>query len=308
MSIGVRVQYWLVWALSWLVGLLPAWFLYYVLLEIIYFLVYRVVRYRVKVVRSNLSASFPEKTKKELRKIERKFYHHLTEVMIDTVDMVSMSKKQLKKRMVFEDIENHEQEVKGKNWIAALAHYGSWEYFSAYQLFTTTQVVGVYHRLHSEAFDEFYRKLRVRFGLEPVRMVRVMRYIIENKDREGFNFALGLISDQSPRRSYPDPHWHWFLNQKTAFFNGMEAIAKRYGMPVYFMHVTKLHRRRYKAHFEMIYDGTETIKEGEITERYARKLEAMIIENPEIWMWSHRRWKSRKGVPSESEMFFPHLK
>lgn len=298
-----EVSFWLVWGGVWLLSILPAWFLYHVLLDVIYFLVYKVARYRVRVVRENLTNSFPDKSKEELRTIERKFYYHLSEIFIDTIDMVSISKKQLKKRMVFEGIEQHEAEVEGKNWIAALAHYGSWEYFSAYQLFTKTEVVGVYHRLHSKIFERFYTKMRERF-LTPVRMQGVLRFMVERRRRPEGNYALGLISDQQPRRDHANPHWHWFLNQRSAFYNGIEELAVRFELPVYYMHVTKVRRAHYIARFELIYDGVESVESGEVTERYVRRLETNIMEAPQCWMWSHRRWKERENMPDE--MTFPH--
>lgn len=289
MRLGVRIQYYLLVGSCWLVGLLPRWLLYHVILDVIYFLLYWVVGYRLKVVRQNLAESFPEKSARELRTIERRFYYHLSEIFIDTVDIVGISKKSFARRVRFTNIEEQEARTMGINWICAMAHYGSWEYFTSYQMKTDHQVVGVYHKLHNEAFDRFYYYERSRFGLLPVSMRELTRFVIEHRKTER-NYAYGLIADQNPS-GYEIEHWFDFLNHKTAFLPGIEKLALKFDMPVYFLRLKKIGRARYEAHFELLYDGTENVEPFEITERYVRYLENMIRERPEYWMWSHRRWK-----------------
>lgn len=285
-------------ALLWLVGKLPTWFLYHVMLDVVYFFVYKIFGYRVGIVRANLRNSFPEKSATELYHIERRFYRHLAEVFIDTVDIISITRREMAKRIRFEDLENHEKQTEGKSWIAALAHYGTWEYFSAYQFYTQSQVAGVYHPLHSAVFDKLYLYSRSRFGMEPVAMHNTLRYIINGR-REGRQISLGLIADQTP--PYQEkPHWFEFLSQPTNFYMGPEKLALKFGMPVYFVHTWKGDRARYRARFEMIYDGCEKVPPGEITRRYAAKLEEMIREKPWLWMWSHRRWKHTDWLQRES--------
>lgn len=295
MKIGVRLRYILLLSVTKLIGWLPTWFLYHCLIDVLYFFLYKVTHYRVAITRENLKNSFPEKSAEELYHIERRFYRHLAEVFVDTIDMTSISRRELDGRIRFIDIDKHESEVRGKNWIAALAHYGSWEYFSAYQFHTPVQIVGVYRPLHDPAFDMFFQHARSRFGLKPVPMNGLLRYIVNNKNSDS-GMALGLIADQTPP-SFEIDHWFDFLGQSTPFFMGIEKMAARFGMPVYFMRLRKSSRAHYTASFEMIYNGTDKLPEYEITQRYATALESMIRECPELWMWSHRRWKHkpRKG-------------
>lgn len=293
-----NIKYSLLLAVCWLVGMLPTWFLYHVVLDVIYFFLYKVAGYRIKIVRDNLKRAFPEKSAEELAYIERRFYLQLAEIFIDSIDIISISRSALKKRMKFPDAESHEKEVEGRDWIGALAHYGTWEYFAAYQFYADSQTVGVYHYLHSEVFDKLYRYSRSRFGMELVSMHKTMRYIIDSR-RQGKRISLGLIADQAPRAS-EHPNWFEFLGQKTNFYLGPEKIARKFNMPVYFVHTTKEGRARYSARFEMIYDGAEQVPDGEVTRRYAAKLEDMIREEPWLWMWSHRRWKKPKNAQFKS--------
>lgn len=296
MTRGQNIRYRALLLLNRGLGLLPTWFLYGPVLWFLYFLLYRVARYRVRTVRANLRGAFPEKPRRELRRIERRFYLHLAEIFLDAVDMVSISEKEARGRVVFENAQEHEARVEGRDWIAAMAHYGSWEYFSVYQFHTSAQVAGVYKPVHDKAFDAFYRYSRSRFGLEPVSMKVLMRYILTKK-AEGRRIAVGMIADQSAR---PNEHTMWFdfLGRKTIFYAGIERLAVRFGMPVYFTETRKVGRTRYVSRFVEIYDGREKLPEGEITYRYARKLEENILRAPEYWIWSHKRWKHPFGPGS----------
>jgi len=270
---------------------MPDWLAYSILLNFVYFVLYGVLHYRLRVVRENLKNSFPEKGSEELKQIEKKFYKHLSEVTIDTIMLSGISRRKAQSRIIYDNLEEFEAELGGQNWIAALAHYGSWEYFSAFQMLTTKQVVGVYRPLHSTVFDRYYNRVRSRFGLLPVSMNDLMRYIVRNRDSER-GFLLGLISDQSPPWSSIDC-WYDFLNQKTAFFSGIEKTALKFSLPVVFVELKRTSKVHYIARLEVIYDGREEVAPHEITQRYVARLERMIREAPQFWMWSHKRWKHK---------------
>ncbi len=297
-----NLKYWLLLGTCKIVGALPAWLLYYVILDVLCFLLYRVARYRRKTVRGNLEHAFPEKSVRERRKIERGFYTHLAGLFIDTLDIAGIGRREMRKRMVFRDLARHEEEVASTGFIAALAHYGSWEYFTAYQLHTPQQVAAAYRPLHSKTFDRFYRYSRSRMGVEPVASKNVLRYMVGaarttardvERDPAYRKVALGLISDQNVR-SVEHHIWFDFMGHRTLFFSGIEKIAVRFGLPVYYMDVTKLSRTRSEARFVRIYDGREQLaEEGVITERYVRRLEATIRREPRYWLWSHRKWKHK---------------
>ena len=298
-SSGQRLAYHIIYGVCRLIGLLPWWFLYYPVAWVVYVLLYRVARYRRSVVRENLAASFPEKTLSELHRIERLFYRHLAEVFIDTIDLAGISQRQLERRIVFDDVAEHRRRVESQSWIAAMAHYGSWEYFMAYALGDGPgyKTIGAYKPLHNKPMDMFYKRMRSRMNMHPVPISVFTRRIIAEQ-REGSVMCVGLIADQSPPWQYWDK-WYTFLGRPTHFYDGMETMALRFRMPVYFMHVEKTRPAHYHVRFEQIYDGREEVAAGEITRRYVRLLEEMIRRRPELWLWSHRRWKHIPQVDSE---------
>lgn len=293
MNVITKIQYHLLMGSCKVIGLLPDCILYHTLSPLIYFVLYRIVRYRLSVVRTNLSHSFPEKTTEELRHIERRFYRHLAEVFVDTIKLATISRKEILERMVYRDVDKMEEAMQGQSWISAMSHYGSWELTTNYVCHTDHRILAVYRPLHSPAFDLFYQRVRARFGTHPVPMNNILQETLKSKRPGARPVIVALIADQTPPW-HEIKHWYRFLGQDTPFFSGMEKMALRLQMPIHFMHIRKVAPRHYEAEFLPIYDGVEPVAEHEITERYIARLETMIRESPELWMWSHRRWKHKK--------------
>lgn len=296
MTLLQRAELELLWLWAWLFAVMPYWFKYYVVENLLYFLLCYVLRYRRKVVRRNLRNSFPEKSERELAEICRRFYRTLAELFVDTINMAHMSADKARTVLTVKGLEEHRAAVKGRDWIALTAHYGCWEYCSYWGLYEPSQMlVAVYHPLRSVVMERFYQRLRNYENSTTVAMKECLRFYLRNRETgiDGKNLVMGLIADQNPPRR-PDSHWFRFLNQDTIFFDGGEKLALRCHLPVYFVCMERLQRGRYQMSFELLYDGEEEVAPNEITERYVRRLEAMIVERPELWIWSHRRWKHKR--------------
>lgn len=274
------------------VAIMPRWVRYYIIEEIIYFVMHHLMHYRRKVVMENLRNSFPERSEKELRKIASGFSRNLAEQMINLLSLTGLSSKRRRKLLTFPDAERYGAEIKGRNAIALIGHYGAWEFISILGLYESEHVaVGVYHSLESSVFDELFKRIRAGENIALVPRNDIMRYFIRNRDGKPMN--IGLIADQNQYR-VKDPHWITFLNQDTIFADGAEQLARRFCLPVYYLWLRRRRRGEYELHAELIYDGKEEVAEHEITERYARRLERSIRECPELWLWSHRRWKQKR--------------
>lgn len=286
------------WLCAYVFSVLPRWFKYYVVENLFYFLLYYGIRYRMSVVKTNLRNSFPEKSERELAVIRRRFYRTLAEIFVDTLDLAHLTPAKGRAALKVKGLEEHLKRVEGRDWIAMTAHYGCWEYCSFWGLYAPTQiVVAVYHPLRSRVMEALYQRLRNGDYATTVSMKESLRFYLRNRDKgiRGKNLVMGLIADQNPPRR-PDSHWFRFLNQDTIFFDGGEKLALRCHLPVYFVKMDRLSRGRYEMSFEPIYDGEEEVAEHEITERYVRLLESEIRRRPELWIWSHRRWKHKRDV------------
>lgn len=282
------IQYYFLRGLFWTFSLLPFHFLYYPFADLTYFVVYKVIKYRIGVTRSNLANAFPEKSDEERMVIEKKFYHHFAEVFVDTFTLTGVSARAVSKRITYDTTTAYND----RSWICAMAHYGSWEYAVGYAKQTGNLLLPAYRPLYNKPVDQLMYHARSRFGAEPVAMNNVIKRVIEC-NRVDRKFVLALIADQTPPW-YDRKYWYTFLNQDTTFFQGMGKIAIKYKLPILFLDIKKTKRGFYTASFEEIYNGTDDMTVEEITSIYAKRLEQMIRECPELWMWSHKRWKHHK--------------
>lgn len=280
----------LLWWLFRFISITPRCFRYYILKPFLaLFLI--LSHYRHKVITENLTKSFPEKSKQEIKCLVRKYYIYLAEVAVDIISLVGASENRKDKAVNWVNAKEVTERLNGKDWIAVGAHYGCWEYlplWSRKQMRNT--FMSVYHPMSNVIFDHFFQRLR-RYSdnIAIVPMKGTIAYYLRNRNK-GKGIILGLLSDQSPNLR-ADTHWFRFLNQDTAFIDGAESIAMKYNIPILFANTKRVAPGRYEVVLEEIYDGKENVVQHEITQRYANRLEKMIRENPEIWMWSHKRWK-----------------
>ncbi len=260
----------------------------------IYWFLYYVMRYRRKVAMENLRNSFPEKSREEIREICRMSYCNLAEQIINTISKTGISNEELLHRMNIHGVDEVAKIIDGQSCVFLTAHLGPWESGTTMSLYITNHItVGVYHPLKNRVMDELLKRIRSHTRVELVPMKQTMRYFIQRSRQQPL--IMGLIADQSPQRR-AGQQWFKFLNQWTAFFDGGEVLARKYNLPVIYFSPRRIKAGIYEANMTVIYDGKEPVAEYEITKRYIRILEQDIISHPEMWMWTHRRWK-RKPAP-----------
>lgn len=281
--------YILTWMLGCIVGWLPR-FVWLLLADLLYIVLYKIFRYRVTVTRENLKNSFPEKSNAERRSIERRFYLYLMDVFIETIVLVGISKRRINHKMKFNDTKEFDEVCSQRSTIVAMAHYASWEWPIVYAERTTSTLIPVYHTLASAWADRLFIRMRSRFGAKPVSMKVIGRKLVEKKNDR---IILALIADQSAPK-FKDSKWFTFLNQDTIFFDGIETLSLKYHMPVYFFDIECIKRGYYVGKFIKLYDGDEPVSRYEITRRYIDYLEQKIVKSPQFWMWSHKRWKNKR--------------
>ncbi len=284
------------------IALLPFGVLYGIA-DVLYVLMYYVVGYRKKVVEKNLSECFPDKTEEERKKIMKDFYHHLADTFIETIKLLHVSDKEMRKRIVFHNVEEVDKSIEqGKSVAMYASHYCNWEWLSAITMWSrydtsVMQFGQVYHPLSNAWWDDFMLSLRGRFKSHSYPMHRVLRDLLAAKNRNKVTIT-GFISDQHPHRNDVD-NVITFLNHYTAFITGAEVIAKRMNMDVLYFDVKKVKRGYYECTIRVITRSPQDEPQYHITNTYARMLEKTIIESPAEWLWTHKRWK-RPVTPKTS--------
>lgn len=266
----------------------------YALSDLLFPLVYHVVRYRRAVVRRNLRSSFPEATAAWLRQTERRFYHSFCDYLVETLKLLTISPEHMRERMQMDGMEALEEALRDHTLaFVYLGHYGNWEYVSTLPLWVPAGVhcAQLYSPLHSRMADRLFFELRTRFGSENIAKNEALRRLV-TLQREGRKTVVGFISDQAPK--WVNIHdWVPFLHHDTPVFTGTERIAKKLDAAVVYCDVQRVGRGRYKAHFSLMTNHPADFPDYRLTECYMQRLEKTILANPPYWLWSHDRWKRK---------------
>ena len=232
----------------------------YILSDILYFPLYYIVHYRRKLVSENLRKAFPDKTDKELKQLEQKFYHHFCDYIVETIKLMHISDEEMRRRMKFEQVEIIDRLfAENRSIIILLGHFGNWEWVPSVTLWTRTPDVmfaQIYRPLKNKWFDRFFLKLRSRFGSV-------------------------CIAKQEAR----------FLSQDSPVLTGFEKIARKTDFAVLYFDVEIVKRGYYKTTIREIALRPNELPEFEITDRYTAIMEKTILRNPWAWLWTHKRWK-----------------
>lgn len=273
-----------------LLSILPFGVLY-VLSDIISFFLRRVIKYRKAVIMENLQSAFPEKSIKEREEIKNRFYQFLADLLIENLKMKTMTPAQSKKRLRLLNPQiplnylNNHQSI-----IFVTGHYSNWEWgIHSLSLMTDYPALIIYKPINDPVFEDIYNKMRGRFGATMVPMKQTLRKITEYKDQTHSSVFLG---DQTPTRKESN-FFIPFLNQQTSVFKGIEKIAKKTNNPVIYCHIDRVNRGYYTAKFTILAEEPAKFLENEITNIHTKFLEDIIRKRPELWLWSHKRWKHK---------------
>jgi len=262
----------------------------YLLSDFLSFLLYRIVKFRLKTVRKNLTLCFPKKTSSEIKELERKFYTHFSDLMVEMIKNFSVSKKEMLKRYRFKNIKLiNDQEKKGKSTILILGHFSNWEGMLTIGSHLIGNAYGIYTPLTNKYFEKKMTESREKFGSFLLSRYKTFDFIESINNSNDFGL-LGFIGDQSPKRQSKS-YIRNFMGVKVPVFTGAERIAKKYNYPVFYCQINRIKRGFYEAEIFALALNPLDYKENEITNLFFDKLEKQIIKKPSEYLWSHNRFK-----------------
>lgn len=271
---------------------LPLWLLYG-FTGFIRLMLHRVLGYRRKVVRQNIQNSFPDHTAEARSSTEKAFYNHLAELFTEYIKLLRVSKKELQELVVFKNPEVIANlHAQGKSVFLAAGHCGNWELLSKRICdITPHHSMAIYKQLSNPLFDQLVKEARERLDtLELVESKAAYRVLAKRNTQ--LNSVI-IVADQSPAGNEMD-FWTTFLHQETAFFNGIEKMAKALDYAVVYLESKRISRGHYEVTARLVTADPKSLPENEITRYYAQMLEQSIQNQPSNWLWSHRRWKHKR--------------
>lgn len=276
-----------------LLSLLPMWVLYG-FSRILYVFLNYFIGYRRKVIAQNLKNSFPQKSPSEVKQIQKDFYKNFSDYLVETLKSLSISQKELDKRHTYSNLEVFDEcKKEGKNVLLMAGHIFNWEWFiGLVKYLKTEKTVAIYHRIRNAFWEKQINSIRGKFGTLPLDMKDTARYMLSTPN-DGEQTYL-FVADQSPKRSALKESIE-FLNQETPIFIGFDKIAVKKNMAVVFCKTKKIKQGHYHTEFQRIHPDNEEFQPMEVVQKFFGKLEETLLEEPSNWLWSHKRWKFKKG-------------
>ncbi len=274
----------LIWTISWL----PLWCLYR--FSDLFFILVAAVGYRREVITSNLKRAFPDKNKQFIRKTRIKFYRHFCDLFIETIALMHANPHKIQKRVELVNFHLINEALDNKkDIIGVVGHYGNWEWIPTINLVINASGCSVYRPLKDPYFDRFMIHLRSLFNSTNFPLKSTVKEIIKMK-QSNQRFVLGLIADQSPS-TFELQFWTTFLTQKTPVLLGPEKLCKLADTELFFFRMDKLRRGKYQLTAVPYPGNVKTDAEFTATKWHVKQLEDQIYRKPELWLWSHKRWK-----------------
>jgi len=237
---------------------------------------------------SNLRLAFPEKTEQERKKIAKKFYHNLIDTFIEAIKMLSTSTERLSRRFTsnLEVINN--LYPTGRSVQIHIGHNFNWEWGTdIFVKQSPYKFLGVYMPIANKVLDRIFYKLRSRSGAILLPATNMRPSFLPHRDTQ---YVMGLAVDQNP--GHPANAWWFnFFGKPTPFVKGPARGAIMNNTVVVFAFIHKPKRGYYDIVFSLNEEFPQNTTEQELTGRFVRYLENVIRQYPEMWLWSHRRWK-----------------
>ena len=284
----------LLYPIIWCISILP-FRLLYILSDFVYIIVYYIIGYRKKTVKENLLIAFPNLSDKERLEIERKSYKHLCDMFLEMIKTMTISKAEMEKHFVFTNFQTYlDLEKKGKSIALMCSHHASYEWAVSLNYHITFKGYAIYKRIRNKYFDKLVKDIRNRFNAHLI-TTKETKFVIEENAIKNILSVYGFASDQTPRRN-DKMYWYHFFGQETAIHFGAEFLAKKYDMNIIYLKVKKIKRGYYEATFEVLTENVKAVPDYKISELFIDKTQQQIMEQPEYYFWTHKRWKHKRDI------------
>lgn len=285
------VLYLLAYPLLWILSILPFRILY-LISDCCFVLVYYIVGYRRRVVRENIKTTLPYLSENQAKEVEKKSYQHLCDMFLEMIKTLSISTSEIEKRFVFTNLDTYKTlEQENKSIALMCAHYASYEWVISMNRHVQFKGYAIYKKINNQYFDNLVKKIRQRFDANLIHIHETAKVIKANEDKN-IKGVYGFASDQSPQLRKKN-HWDKFMGIEVPIYTGAEQLAKHFDMNVIYLQVVKVKRGYYQATFEVLTKDVTNIKNYDLMRMYLDKVEAQIQQQPEYYLWTHRRWKHK---------------
>ena len=248
---------------------------------------YYVFGYRKEVVMGNLAIAFPKKSLNNRERIASQFYKNFVDTFIETIKLLSLSDAEFDKRCTGDFSLINAIAARGKNIQLMGGHQFNWEFAN---LLVSRHInipfIGVVANVENKVFNRIYFKFRARYGTILIPNSSFQRQMAELMKKQ---YSICLLADQNthPGKAY----WLNFFGKPVPFIMGPHRAAVKNKPVLVYFDFKKVKRGHYHFTVCEIVEDPGTYSPEALSLKYRDYLEGIIRNQPENYLWSHRRWK-----------------
>jgi KDO2-lipid IV(A) lauroyltransferase len=275
-----------------LISILPFRILY-IFSDFIYLIFYYIIGYRKNIVLNNLKIAFPNKSDDEIKVISKKFFHHFVDIFMEMLKTFTISKKEIAKHFYLTNLDEFvDFTERNPNFILMSSHYANYEWILSLNRHFDFPVFGAYKKLKNPYFDNFIKRSRGRFNTKLITTKEFIQLFKNNKENN-ISGLYGFLNDQSPKLK-KSTYYTTFFGKSVPVYTGAEMLAKKYNYPMVYLRTEKIKRGYYRTTVHVLSENPVEIPDFQLTDLFMRNLEKQIVENPEYYFWTHKRFKHAK--------------
>ncbi len=283
------VLFYLCYPIILLISILPFRILY-ILSDVVYFFLFYILKYRRKVIVGNIKIAFPDYSDHQVMEIAKKSTRHLSDMIFEMIKTITISQAQLQKRFLISNIDYVKNLASHKRPIfSATGHYGNFDWSIAINYVWDMKINVVFKPVKQPQINNMLIKSRSKINSKLIPAREVKDFVTGNLSKTSTS-VLYMIIDQSPKLKRPH-YFTTFFNQPTSVFMGYEELAREMNAVAVYFKIKKIKRGHYEATVINMNPNSAQTKPWELTDQFYRLLEEQIREQPEFYMWSHKRWK-----------------
>ena len=244
----------------------------------------------------NLRIAFPELPDRERRRLGRESFQNTAMNLLEISRLPALTPGNIASLVDYDPdhgLANYRAALaKQRGIIYLTGHFSSWELLPAAHALYGYPLSFITRPLDNSVLERYLLRIRESKGNQVINKKDSARQVLRNLKSGG---TAGILMDQ--HTSLQEGMFIDFFGIPAATSTSVALFALRTDAPVLPGYLTPMHRGRYRIKFLPPIDVVHTGDMGhdlEInTKRFNQVLEQIIREQPESWLWGHKRWKNQ---------------
>ena len=240
-----------------------------------------------KLIHSNLKKAFPDISLDHLNGITKMMWNNYGRVFAEYMFIKKFREDRSNKNIIIEGQEILEDiKKKNKSVVFISGHLSNFELMAMHIEKSGIKLSAIYRPLNNIFLNKIMERIRKKYicKYQIKKGIGGMKKLVQLKK---LNYSTALMIDQRVSQGIRSD----FFNQKALTTTIPAQLVKKFKIPIVPIFIERINNVNFKIVIKnpITFDNEETTKT--ITDKLNLVLEKMILYKPELWIWSHNRWK-----------------